>query len=733
MKSSFIIFILLFFISLKIFSAPNSSTHSNSTDALTDPLGTYVLTRPNVSGTIATVQAVPFINGSIPYADTSTLVENNANLFWDMLNLRLGIGTNVPTSTLHVVGASTLNGAITTNLTAGAVISNGSGVLSNVAPSTAGYVLTSNGSTWVSSPNAGGGISSPSDVYYVDGNLGNDSTTTGDQAHPCLTIQRCINLSGQPVSLQDALRHIEIHVSGKQALPAALFSGIYTENLTVPNRFMTIFGFGIKLDGNILKEYSSSRRFGASSSEFRPTLTLVGLNETRDSHPRIRNGFHVGGTNRTSILTRNTDSVQGNGTNKVTIHVTAGQFDYPITISTPAIRIKVNNTTNYNFTYDITADLGGNTFEATRVSGTNVNTGVETGNFFESDSAGASGMTHDSHFINTYQQGAYTCDDGTVNGAAYTAGTEVLYSVGSRWFTGIEGRGILMQRWENTTLAGASIVNSMSGMNNNTFAGTITTNTFTYATDDQGFTNNRFNSAVPITVSSAGQTVRMDGVSYSSFLASGSSWITNTPTIALLNSGNGIGNVAAGNIAATNVQSAINELDTEKEPVITILPVSKGGTGANTLALNNVVLGNTTSAVQLVAPSTSGNVLTSNGTTWISSPLPSGIAEVYNNSDLTLTNLDTIAVSTTAKLQRWLVQGGAGAIDMSTTPFSGGVPDGTEITVIGNDSSNTVRFETNDIPQGCILKNTVFLHKYDVITFVYNLALDRFVEKSRNF
>ena len=48
------------------------------------------------------------------------------------------------------------------------------------------------------------------------------------------------------------------------------------------------------------------------------------------------------------------------------------------------------------------------------------------------------------------------------------------------------------------------------------------------------------------------------------------------------------------------------------------LPVANGGTGATTLALNNVILGNTTSAVQVVAPGTTGNVLTSNGTTWSS-------------------------------------------------------------------------------------------------------------------
>lgn len=48
------------------------------------------------------------------------------------------------------------------------------------------------------------------------------------------------------------------------------------------------------------------------------------------------------------------------------------------------------------------------------------------------------------------------------------------------------------------------------------------------------------------------------------------------------------------------------------------LAVGSGGTGTTTLALNNVILGNGTSVVQVVAPSTSGNVLTSNGTTWVS-------------------------------------------------------------------------------------------------------------------
>ena len=58
------------------------------------------------------------------------------------------------------------------------------------------------------------------------------------------------------------------------------------------------------------------------------------------------------------------------------------------------------------------------------------------------------------------------------------------------------------------------------------------------------------------------------------------------------------------------------------------LPVANGGTGAATLTANNVLLGNGTSALQVVAPGTVGNVLVSNGTTWVSSaPAASGVTQ----------------------------------------------------------------------------------------------------------
>jgi hypothetical protein len=48
--------------------------------------------------------------GSIAFSDGSTLTEDNANLFWDDSNNRLGIGTASPTEALDVSGKIALDG-----------------------------------------------------------------------------------------------------------------------------------------------------------------------------------------------------------------------------------------------------------------------------------------------------------------------------------------------------------------------------------------------------------------------------------------------------------------------------------------------------------------------------------------------------------------------------------------------------------------------------------------------
>jgi hypothetical protein len=58
------------------------------------------------------------------------------------------------------------------------------------------------------------------------------------------------------------------------------------------------------------------------------------------------------------------------------------------------------------------------------------------------------------------------------------------------------------------------------------------------------------------------------------------------------------------------------------------LGVANGGIGTNTLSANAVLLGNGTSALQTVAPGANGNVLVSDGTTWVSqAPAATGISQ----------------------------------------------------------------------------------------------------------
>lgn len=83
-------------------------------------------------------------------------------------------------------------------------------------------------------------------------------------------------------------------------------------------------------------------------------------------------------------------------------------------------------------------------------------------------------------------------------------------------------------------------------------------------------------------------------------------------------------------------------LSTAASSITGQVAVANGGTGASTLTANNVILGNGTSAVQFVAPGTSGNVLTSNGTTWTSAAATS-TGRLVAGTTLTL---DPIAANT---------------------------------------------------------------------------------------
>jgi hypothetical protein len=104
----------------------------------------------------------------------------------------------------------------------------------------------------------------------------------------------------------------------------------------------------------------------------------------------------------------------------------------------------------------------------------------------------------------------------------------------------------------------------------------------------------------------------------------------------------------AGSVTSVDVSGGTTGLTTSGGPItssgtVTLagtLAVANGGTSLTTLTANNVILGNGASAPTFVAPSTSGNVLTSNGTTWQSTTPAAGFSVAANN---TFTGTQTFA------------------------------------------------------------------------------------------
>ena len=132
-----------------------------------------------------------------------------------------------------------------------------------------------------------------------------------------------------------------------------------------------------------------------------------------------------------------------------------------------------------------------------------------------------------------------------------------------------------------------------------------------------------------------------------------------------------------------------------------VLSVSGGGTGLSTLTANNVILGNGTSSPTFVAPGTTGNVLTSNGSTWASTaPSPefvSGTRMTFNQTNAPTGWTKSTSVDNAGfRLVSGSVSSG-GSVDFSTA-FASQTPTGsvsTSITSISGSAGAT----TLSIPQ----------------------------------
>ena len=145
------------------------------------------------------------------------------------------------------------------------------------------------------------------------------------------------------------------------------------------------------------------------------------------------------------------------------------------------------------------------------------------------------------------------------------------------------------------------------------------------------------------------------GTGVTSSTGTGSVVLSSSPTLV----SPALGTPASGNLANCTFPTLNQNTSGSAASLSATLTVASGGTGSTSFTANNVLLGNGTSAFQVVAPSTSGNILSSNGSTWVSS---SSIASAVTATTQAAKTANT-TIATTAfvdQLRSLLAQSTAG-------------------------------------------------------------------------
>lgn len=171
----------------------------------------------------------------------------------------------------------------------------------------------------------------------------------------------------------------------------------------------------------------------------------------------------------------------------------------------------------------------------------------------------------------------------------------------------------------SSAITGLGTMASQNANNVNITGGSVTAN---LAGSGAGISalngSNVASGTVPVLYGGTG-TSTATGTTTSSVVLSNAATLTNVT----ISSGS-INATITGSLNASNVNAGT-------------LLVNYGGTGLNSLTNNSVMVGNATNAVKFVAPGTTGNVLTSDGTSWTSSaPAASGLTGLSNASILNL-------------------------------------------------------------------------------------------------
>ena len=228
---------------------------------------------------------------------------------------------------------------------------------------------------------------------------------------------------------------------------------------------------------------------------------------------------------------------------------------------------------------------------------------------------------------------------GNVTLVAFGTSGNVLYSNGTTWIssTGSHTLG-------NTTIALGSTVTSVGNLTlanatltNVTISSVI--NAITPAEGGTGLSTLTANNVI-LGNGTGNVTLVAYGTSGNVLYSNGTTWISSTGSHTLGNTSISLGSTvtSVGNLTLANATLTNATISS----VINPITAAEGGTGLATLTANSVLLGNGTNTIQLIAPGTSGNVLTSNGTTWLSQA-SSGGGGLVKISTLNPNNVASIA------------------------------------------------------------------------------------------
>jgi hypothetical protein len=565
--------------------------------------------------------------------------------------------TNFPTFNQNTTGnAANVTGTVavanggtgaTTLAANNVLLGSGTSALQVVAPGNSGNVLTSNGTTWTSSAPSASGVPYSGAAGAV--NLGSyELTSNGVKVGRGASSMANNYAYGYAVLSANTTGNFN-NAFGHQALTANTTGqennafGEYVLPKNIGGNYNTAMG------SNALKENTSgsgNTGFGRQALQTNST----GSNNTAIGHQAnvsvdgLSNATAIG--NGATVTASNTIQL---GNSSVTNVNTSGAVTAPIYASTPqtltdagAISWNPSSGLNASVTLAGNRTLGFSTAPPTGAYGTLV---------VKQDGTGGRTLTLPS-VANKILGSSSTTTIG-LSTAANAIDIVNFYFDGTNYFWNVgQGYG---------TAATSSATNIAGGA-----AGSIPYQTAAGATsllakgsDGQILT---LASGIPSWASAPATGVTSVAMTTPTGLSVSGSPITSSGTLALSMA---TGYAIPATTSQTNWDAAYSNRITSASSPLTIssnaislgtVPVANGGTGATTLTANNVLLGNGTSALQVVAPGASGNVLTSNGSTWSSTALSIPAAVRLNSDEFTATAAQTVFTFTTTSSTTGAVQ-----------------------------------------------------------------------------